>query len=229
MKQRDASENLRRFNTTNKVGKRVTGYADISNVILAQNGPAAEASVMRDMGRNMGTQIDAAMCIGGDPYRNESETYNGSSWTEGPNLPAGRQECAACGTTSAALLAGGSIPPYTGTSFEYDGSNWTAGGTNPSSVMTNTGAVGSVTAALVAAGYVGPPPSTAYSSATFHYDGSSWTAGGNLVLGNGFLRMSGVQTAAIMMNGSTPTDSAANLKTQQYDGTIVTGKHTQRS
>ena len=41
--------------------KRVTGYADISNVILAQNGPAAEASVMRDMGRNMGTQIDAAM------------------------------------------------------------------------------------------------------------------------------------------------------------------------
>tara|TARA_Y100001938_G_scaffold150135_1_gene239763 strand:- start:412 stop:1656 length:1245 start_codon:yes stop_codon:yes gene_type:complete len=41
--------------------KRVTGYADISNVILAQNGPAAEAAVMRDMGRNMGTQIDAAM------------------------------------------------------------------------------------------------------------------------------------------------------------------------
>ena len=41
--------------------KRLAGYANISNVILAQNGPAAEASVMRDMGRNMGTQIDAAM------------------------------------------------------------------------------------------------------------------------------------------------------------------------
>jgi len=41
--------------------KRITGYANLSNVILAQNGPAAEASVMRDMGRNMGTQIDAAM------------------------------------------------------------------------------------------------------------------------------------------------------------------------
>tara|TARA_Y100000004_G_scaffold176713_1_gene217531 strand:- start:452 stop:1684 length:1233 start_codon:yes stop_codon:yes gene_type:complete len=40
---------------------RITGYADISNVILAQNGTAAEASVMRDMGRNMATQIDAAM------------------------------------------------------------------------------------------------------------------------------------------------------------------------
>lgn len=41
--------------------KRLTGYADISNVILAQNGPAAEAAVMRDMGRNMAQQIDAAM------------------------------------------------------------------------------------------------------------------------------------------------------------------------
>ena len=40
---------------------RLTGYADLSNVILAQNGPQAEASVMRDMGRNMATQIDAAM------------------------------------------------------------------------------------------------------------------------------------------------------------------------
>ena len=40
---------------------RLTGYANLSNVILAQNGTAAEASVMRDMGRNMGTQIDAAM------------------------------------------------------------------------------------------------------------------------------------------------------------------------
>ena len=41
--------------------KRLTGYANLSNVILAQNGTAAEASVMNDLGRNMATQIDAAM------------------------------------------------------------------------------------------------------------------------------------------------------------------------
>ena len=49
------------FDKVTLTPKRLTGYADISNVILAQNGPAAEASVMRDMGRNMATQIDAAM------------------------------------------------------------------------------------------------------------------------------------------------------------------------
>jgi len=41
--------------------KRLTGYADISNVILAQNGTAAEAAVMNDLGRNVATQIDTAM------------------------------------------------------------------------------------------------------------------------------------------------------------------------
>ena len=41
--------------------KRLSGYANLSNVILAQNGPAAEASVMNDLGRNVAVQIDAAM------------------------------------------------------------------------------------------------------------------------------------------------------------------------
>jgi len=45
---------------------RLTGYADLSNVILAQNGTAAEASVMNDLGRNMATQIDAAMFASSD-------------------------------------------------------------------------------------------------------------------------------------------------------------------
>jgi HK97 family phage major capsid protein len=54
------------FDKVTLTPKRITGYANLSNVILAQNGPAAEASVMRDMGRNMGTQIDAAMFASAD-------------------------------------------------------------------------------------------------------------------------------------------------------------------
>ena len=41
--------------------QRVTGFANLSNQILAQNGPQAEAAVMNDMARNMAVQIDAAM------------------------------------------------------------------------------------------------------------------------------------------------------------------------
>ena len=49
------------FDKVTLTPKRLAGYANLSNVILAQNGTAAEAAVMRDMGRNMGNKIDAAM------------------------------------------------------------------------------------------------------------------------------------------------------------------------
>ena len=49
------------FDKVTLTPNRLTGFVDISNVILAQNGPAADASVMIDMGRNMAQQIDAAM------------------------------------------------------------------------------------------------------------------------------------------------------------------------
>ena len=59
---------------------RLTGYADLSNVILAQNGPQAEASVMRDMGRNMATQIDAAL-FGSSDVTNAPGCIVGTSGT----------------------------------------------------------------------------------------------------------------------------------------------------
>ncbi len=49
------------FDKVTLTPNRLTGFVDISNIILAQNGPAAEASVMTDMGRNMAQKIDAAM------------------------------------------------------------------------------------------------------------------------------------------------------------------------
>lgn len=40
---------------------RITGYADLSNQILIQNGTGAEAAIMRDMGRQIGKKIDTNM------------------------------------------------------------------------------------------------------------------------------------------------------------------------
>lgn len=40
---------------------RLTGYVDLSNKILLQNGPSAESALMRDLGREVGAKIDAAM------------------------------------------------------------------------------------------------------------------------------------------------------------------------
>jgi HK97 family phage major capsid protein len=57
----DAADGGANFGKVTLSPKRLSGYANLSNVILAQNGTAAEAAVMRDLGRNVGTQIDAAM------------------------------------------------------------------------------------------------------------------------------------------------------------------------
>lgn len=46
--------------------KRVNAYSNISRVLLAQNGNAAEAAVMRELGRAVGTQIDTALFASSD-------------------------------------------------------------------------------------------------------------------------------------------------------------------
>ena len=45
---------------------RVNAYSNISRVLLAQNGPAAEAAVMRELGRSVGSKIDAAIFAASD-------------------------------------------------------------------------------------------------------------------------------------------------------------------
>jgi hypothetical protein len=56
-----AADGGQNFTKVTLTPKRLTGYADLSNVILAQNGQSAEAAVLADLGRNMAKQIDAAM------------------------------------------------------------------------------------------------------------------------------------------------------------------------
>ena len=56
-----ASDGGANFGKVTLQPKRLTGFANLSNVILAQNGAAAEAAVMNDLGRSVGAKIDAAM------------------------------------------------------------------------------------------------------------------------------------------------------------------------
>ena len=61
------AENAAATDVGNAFGKitltpnRITGYADLSNQILLQNGTGAEAAIMADMGRQIANQIDTNM------------------------------------------------------------------------------------------------------------------------------------------------------------------------
>lgn len=56
-----AADGGAQFTSTTLNPTRLTGYVDISNRILLQNGESALAAVMRDLGRETAQKIDAAM------------------------------------------------------------------------------------------------------------------------------------------------------------------------
>ena len=57
---------------------------------------------------------------------NNTEEYNGSSWTSGGNLPTTIRNCAGAGAQTSSLSVGGVGNP--GEALEYDGSSWSDGG-----------------------------------------------------------------------------------------------------
>jgi hypothetical protein len=103
---------------------------------------------------------------------NESNTYDGTTWTGAPTVPQGANH-AGFGTPTAAIAAGSNANPPIGTfdgAYSWDGSTWTAANPMNSYERTNSGAFGTQTAGIV----VGGEPAQTTSR---EYDGTSFTAG----------------------------------------------------
>ena len=58
-------------------------------------------------------------------FKDETEEWNGSSWTEISDLNAAKSNAATSGTSTAMLAAGGNTPPFTVNTENWDGSSWT--------------------------------------------------------------------------------------------------------
>jgi hypothetical protein len=94
----------------------------------------------------------------------ETESYNGTSWSEVNDLGTGRRDFSGFGTSTAAVAVGGYTPPgvstYNALVEKWDGTNWTAA---PNALPTATAATtgwGTQTAGLVAGGNI---PGTSWS------------------------------------------------------------------
>jgi hypothetical protein len=112
--------------------------------------------------QGFGASYTAAGAVGGanpgNGPRAETELWNGSSWTEVNDMPAGMQDLASAGTTTAAFAAGGlqPHPTATATNYEWDGTNWTGGGSLNLARYDLAGA-GTLTAGMVAGGQTVSP------------------------------------------------------------------------
>ena len=172
-----------------------------------------------------GTQTAAILAGGTKPPGNadtdESEEYDGSSWTEGNNLNTGRGwiDCGG-GTQTAGWIAGGQDgdpPPHPlyDNNEHYNGTSWSEEADMNEAKNYRCG--NGTQTASVAAG--GGPDGTVNSE---EFDGSSWTEGNNLN-SPGTSRTglkAGLQTAALCLAGH---DGSAHMEeVESYDGTSWT-------
>tara|TARA_R110000868_G_scaffold406324_1_gene686614 strand:- start:7 stop:759 length:753 start_codon:yes stop_codon:yes gene_type:complete len=149
-----------------------------------------------------------------------TETYNGTSWTTVPaTLGTGRYNVNGFGTQTAAVAAGGNLPPSTGSTEKYNGSTWTASG----GLTTNRfsgGAFGTQIAGLFANGDV-YPSSPRNGNQTESFNGTIWASLSPTTTGRPSVGASngGSQTAGLIFGGNPPGVTAA---TESWNGTSWT-------
>jgi hypothetical protein len=154
-------------------GTTLKGFGKAAGIPAATWSSGGNLNEGRNAGSSAGTQT-AALFAAGDPASAgttaNTESYNGTSWTEVNNLNTARRETAVgLGLTNAAALCVAGNPPITGIVESWDGTNWTEVADLNTS-RSHGGSSGSQTSALAYGG--NDPPYRAY---TESWDGSSWT------------------------------------------------------
>jgi len=160
---------------------------------------------------SQGTQ-DATVVFGGytvpNGQLNNSESYNGSTWTATPTLNTGRRMLGGAGTQTAGLAFGGfrdapAGPPtlHQNITESWNGSTWTTLPATMPVAQNLFASFGSQTAAVAAAG-TQPAPT---GNVTQLWNGSAWTTSPGTVNTARFnLSGSGSQTSGLIFGGSSP-------------------------
>ena len=157
-------------------------------------------------------------------YSDATLEYDGTSWTEGNDLPgtfAAGASGTGIGTLTAGLLCGWyhSTAPhgYLDDTLEYDGTNWTAGGDLPIGAGDGNSS-GTQTAGLYITGTSGFP--TSRTDQSCEYNGTSWTAGNavNTIRLRAAGNQVGIQTAGMLVGGNPPSNTPV-INVEHYDGT----------
>ena len=172
-----------------------------------------------------GIQTAAIMAGGNSPSVNAyTETYDGSAWTETADLNTGRGQTgpATQGTTTAFLLAGGSIgtaPTNASNETEtFNGTAWTEVNNLNTARRALTGG-GTTTAAIAVGGQTAPNNALGN---TETYNGTSWTEKADLNNVRNGASGCGTSTAALTFVGRVPPSFSSTNKTESWNGSSWT-------
>ena len=190
------------YNTTSNVLK---GQAVTSTGAWSSGGALNQ---FRDQAAGAGTQTSTLVFGGGPPNKDETESYNGTSWTEKNDLNTARRGIAGAGASNTSALAFGGGTPDSASTESWNGTNWTAVN-NLNTARYFLGGTGIITAALA---YGGTPTT----GATESWNGTNWTTVNPLNTNRDAPGSAGIQTSALAFGGTIP---AVTNKTELWNGT----------
>jgi hypothetical protein len=167
----------------------------------------------------------AGLVFGGQApgYLTQTESYNGTSWTEVADLNTARDLMGGAGATNTASLAWGgreSNPTTSAKTESWNGSSWAEVNdlNTAREAMASTGGAPN-TAALTFGGAAIPLPTTAKNE-TESWNGTSWTELNNLNQTKSYIGGFGINTSALAYGGYNGTAYVTN--TEEWNGTSWT-------
>jgi len=203
---------------------------EVWNNISWANGPAPTGPSTRYGEAGSGTEAAGLISggFGGGVGMNNSDEYNGTSFSSSTTLNTARGYMGAFGVQTATVVMGGFNPPaYTAATELYDGATWTTSPATLANVSGYGGAAGTSTAGITA-GFLTPsgPNSTTtnteeYNKSTSVITAGAWASGTSLPATRfgGAGSPSGTTTAALYAFGSSPGAVATSY---EYDGATWT-------
>jgi len=170
----------------------------------------------------------AAFVVGGakgQPTTGETETFDGTSWTESGDLNTIRAHMGTAGTLTAGVAYGGitpgpSLTAGTAATEEWNGSVWA----NSNDMLSNRRELGSCGTQTAAFGFGGiGPPSNQTKGVAETYDGTSWSEGADLSTARyaGTPSHAGSTTSAFYAGGNTGSAPTYNITEEFGPANVV--------
>ena len=167
-----------------------------------------------------GTQTAALYAGGYAPAptlrRDETEKYDGTTWTEVNDLNTARYASWMAGTQTASVYAGGQITAPSALSETWDGTCWTETN-NMQNSRHNAGIAGTQTSGLAIGGLDGTPTTDCED-----YDGTCWTTGTAINSGRYSAGSCGASSTSAIFAGGADPSTYYNILSETWNGTTWT-------
>ena len=173
------------------------------NTVTAAAWAAGTASstgryIASGVGSNTAALVYGGVYNPGTSLKNETEEWNGTSWSEQNNLATARFGIGqGIGTQTAALAYGGYTTTIVANTEEYNGASWTSATSMPAAGRIQ-GGFGTQTAGVSAAGQGSPGKWTN----SYEYNGASWTSATAYPTAVEQMAGCGTETAGLITGGS---------------------------